>query len=220
MPRHIHVHLHDDFEEALHPRGHGGKFAAKAGGVAQRGMTQIGHLAQRGGEALAHEDYHVLREQFAKMSDERKSLSEKIKTIAGTLPALLKTHLREERDHAIHAGHALRALSHGQKPSSEEMKGLRHIGMAVMLSAASMMTHGDPTGSLGHVLAALSGEIVDHTILEHGAKLGAGVGMAAYHHLPWKRMWAHDADNDEALLRAFIEQLAKAVAAYKGKPSK
>jgi hypothetical protein len=81
------------------------------------------------------------------------------------------------------------------------------------MSGGSMLLTGDPTGTVAHAAVMLAQEIVQHVIIEHGAKLGIGMARAA--------VGGGDAAPDDDLtpddiarLQAFLEDLAEAIANY------
>jgi DNA topoisomerase-1 len=207
----------DKFIETEHPRGEGGtskggQFVKKGEGGGAASKRMLGKIAGKGVSALgkfSREDYQVLTEGLKPNSEARQSWSAKVAAVGKTLPALLRGHLKEERDNAIHAAGALKALSTGEKPSVEQWRGLRNFGVRILLSSASMAVTGDPTGAVGHVAAELTQEIVTHVIGEHVVKLGAGFG---------RMMIGRDRDDfeleDYELLQAFIDDLAKAARDY------
>jgi hypothetical protein len=85
------------------------------------------------------------------------------------------------------------------------VKGLRNFGVRVLMSGASMVAFGEPTGAVGQVVAEFAQEIVQHVILEHSAKLATGIGRMVI------GRDAGDLGPDELkLLRGFIEALAEA----------
>jgi hypothetical protein len=80
------------------------------------------------------------------------------------------------------------------------------------MSAGSMALTGDATGTVGHLAAALSHEIVNHVVTEHTAMLGGGVIRTLFSR---KKKPSHDAapelsPADYAALQEFVEKLAKA----------
>jgi hypothetical protein len=221
MP-HVHVHLHDDFEETKHPRGRGGKFARKGAAAAKGGAKRLTQIAISAAGNFSHEDFKILQQNLhAPNSAPRKSLGQKVLSIAKTLPSLLKGHLKEEKEKAVHAAGALRAMATGKRPSPEQFKGLRQFGVSILMSAGSMASHGDPTGTVGHLVAALGQELVHHSILEHTAKFGAGATRFAYAKIKGTKQRGRDAESidDMKLLQDFITTLAK-VAAEKEIPQK
>jgi hypothetical protein len=114
MP-HVHVHLHDDFEETKHPRGRGGKFARKGAAAAKGGAKRLTQIAISAAGNFSHEDFKILQQNLhAPNSAPRKSLGQKVLSIAKTLPSLLKGHLKEEKEKAVHAAGALRAMATGK----------------------------------------------------------------------------------------------------------
>lgn len=47
MANHIHIHLHDDFEESKHPRGEGGKFGAGSNRRVSPSAAQLKQLTEK-----------------------------------------------------------------------------------------------------------------------------------------------------------------------------
>ena len=213
----------DAFEEAAHPRGqpgNAGEFAkggASTGGGARAAAGRGARAAVRKGvgavKRFAEEDYHILHKQLASPgSGPRKRMGEHIASVARSLPKLLVGHLREEKRNAVHTVGALRALGTGNKPSPEQMRGLRAFGTRVLLTSASVAM-GDPTGSVGHLAGALGHEVVQHVLIEHALKAFAGMGLLAIRGK--KGTEAMDAADeigaaDMALLQRFVEFLAAA----------
>ena len=125
-------------------------------------------------------------------------------------------HLREEKHKAIGAAGALKALSTGQRPSPEQMRHLRSVGLRVLMSAGSMAISGDVTGTVPHLAMKLGEEIVNHVIGEHTLQTGASMARLALRRRPIPAtVPVYDngldlSDEDYALLQAFVEKLAKA----------
>jgi len=242
------------FKEDDHKRDDSGKFTSGGGGGGKSDFDVITRpdparpsLSSRAAGTTARvlknytkEDYHVLKEHLSPDSEARRSLGRKVLDYSKTLPSLLKTHGKEELHKAKHAAGALKALSTGNKPSTEQMKGLAALTFSVMMSAATMLTHGDPTGAAGHAAAhaasaaiahlaqEFGAELAVHTAMEHGAKATAG---AARYGLAKAGFGGGDdaafdpdgpangddveLDDDEIkLLQAFLEQLAETVVSY------
>jgi hypothetical protein len=152
----------------------------------------------------------AIHEALKPGGEARKSWASKVVSMAKALPQ----HIwHEEKTHAIHAAGGLKAMATGSRPTPEQMKGLRSFGLRVAMSGGSMLLTGDPTGTVAHAAVMLAQEIVQHVIIEHGAKLGIGMARAA--------VGGGDAAPDDDLtpddiarLQAFLDDLAEAIANY------
>jgi hypothetical protein len=221
MTHHFHVHIAYDaavWKEEQHPRGKGGQFGHGGGGgitASSAAWTGRGNTPGTGGGGLG-------KTATKHLPAAQKSLGAKLAGVAKSLPAVLKAHGKEQLEQAKHAAGALGSLAHGKKPTPEQRKGLLAFGVSLLLSTASLVTHGDPTGAVGHVAVALGQEFVQHAALEHTAKLAAGGARFVY-----AAMGGGDAPpvaNGPAngftpaelkLLQDFVATLANTVATYK-----
>jgi len=219
MARHLHLHIRTTdvgglvggFIESQHPRGRGGKFTK--GGGATRAAKAVGRGALAVGKELAgtgKHDYHTLQQHFQPGSEARTGLANKVRKIATSVPQLLKTHVKEQKETVVNAGAALKHIFTGNKPSAKEFTALVKFGSMVGMSVMGAM-HGDPTGSVGHALMAVIEEAAHHTALEHIGELGIGLGRMAHGSLMGRKpaMAGHDAAPDEQkLLQQYIMKLA------------
>ncbi len=187
-----------NFKESDHNRDSDGKFASM--GAASKHFIKQFH----------HHDYEIIQRHFGKTgSTERKTLAHRMMSAA---PELVKAHFREEKGKAINAANAMKSLALGRRPSPDELRGLRQFGLSMALSTASFLTHGDPTGAVGHVATEFLSAIVEHTILEHGAKVGAGSAHAVYTALRQKLARRDDADGDDyGMLLNFVDHIIDAI---------
>jgi hypothetical protein len=212
-----------DFEESKIKRDPGGKFSATGGGGGAKSEGGLASRAvaatRRGLRRFSRQDYDAIKSALPKGGEARKSWASHVAGIGKALPQLLKTHLKEEKENAIDAGGALKAMAQGNRPSPKQFKGLTRFGTRLLLSAASMALTGDPTGTVGHAAVALTQEIGQHVALEHFAKLGLGTA----------RVFAGGGDatpngpngaetevspEDIELLQKYIEELMQALLDY------
>jgi hypothetical protein len=208
----------------------GGGGEARAEGAAARREAEAGreegkgNVVQRGVRAVKSfgaEEAHAIHSQLAKIDPEhRKKLGHNIRAVAKSIPSLLRGKWKEEAAHAKHAAHGLRALASGQRPSPEQMKGLRNIAVRILMTAGSVAV-GDPTGSVGHLATAFAQEAVQHVVAEHAIKTMIGGGMVAGR----KLMGAQKdqappsddvelTDEDMNLLQQFAEAIAKSIESF------
>lgn len=217
MPvRHIHLHLKDQaggFVESQHPRSHG-RFAKKGTGTAGKVVKAAGGHAKKLATSTLHhigstgkEDYEALQKHFN--SGTRRSLGSHIRTVAGALPAWLKTHFHEQKDTVINAGRALRTIAGGSKPSGKEMYDLARFGTMVTMSGLGLL-HGDPTGAVGHAVMGLVQDIAQHTAVEHAAESAAGLGRYAYAKIRGRDQAPNASEDIEyELLKKYLLRLAE-----------
>lgn len=181
MARHIHLY-HDDFVEAKHPRGKGGKFAH----VASKGVTatkqatkRVGHEFGEFAKSFGKEDLELYEKHFQPGSETRRTIAGHMKKIATAFPKWLAGQGREEKEKFIHAGKALAKIATGRKPSREEVHSLIKAGTTVCMVAATVATHGAAT--LAHhgvmILAQeVAQEVATHTAIEHAGTATVGLG--------------------------------------------
>lgn len=239
MSTHVHVHVRtgDAFEESKHPRGqpgNKGEFAkGRGGGKLSRAKAAVETAAKRtelAAKNFSKEDYTILKNNLlSPHSEPRKKAAHVIRGFAKSVPQLVKSHLREEKHKVLGAAGALRSMAKGQKPTPAELKGLRQFSVSVVISSVSFVAHGDPTGTIGHLLGALAQEFAGHAMMEHGAKTAVGVGRAAVSAVrggkkspaPGRRYkeLVHDADGlsdeDYGLLSDYLNTLADKVESAK-----
>lgn len=227
--RNIHIHVHDHrsidiggfvggFLESQHPRSHG-KFAKKGtGSVGGAAKSALKSTAKATAHEIGHTgkaDVEALQKHFAPNSPARKSLGNSVRRVASSLPALMKTHFKEEKEKFVDAGHALKHIFTGNKPTSHEVAALTKVAFTVLMSVGGALSHGDPTGSVGHLIAAIAQDVAQHTALEHAGEAGIGLGRFAHHRI--RQRTAHagastgDAPDEMKLLQDFLERLAKNV---------
>jgi hypothetical protein len=209
-----------EWEESKHRREAHGRFTSGGGGggVHQHIPSATPGVGARAAAAVVHRigevgrpEAQAIHEALKPGGEARKSWASRIAGMAKDLP---KHIWHEEKTHAMHAAGGLKAMATGNRPTPEQMKGLRSFGLRMAMSGGSMLLTGDPTGTVAHAAVMLAQEIVQHVIIEHGAKLGIGMARAA--------AGGGDAapDNDDltpddiARLQAFLEDLAEAIANY------
>jgi hypothetical protein len=212
-----------EWEESKHRREAHGRFTSGGGGSGTPGVHQhvpgvAGIAAQAVAAARQHlgefarPEAHVIHQALQPGGAARKSWASKVASMAKNLPQ----HIwHEEKTHAVHAAGGLKAMATGNRPTPEQMKGLRSFGLRMAMSGGSMLLTGDPTGTVAHAAVMLAQEIVQHVIIEHGAKLGIGMARAA---VGGGDAAPDDTDDltpeDIARLQAFLEDLAEAIANY------
>lgn len=204
----------DSWLSSKHPRGHlgnAGQFAKKGASAAHAAFHGAMKHAKGVVHRFGHEDYQALNAHFKHVKPaHRSAVSHHLRTMAKTVPQMLKSHAKEEREHMLHAVKALRSLTKGQKPTPEQFRGLRSVGLRALMTSASMAL-GDPTGTLGHLAAHFSQEIVQHVVIEHALKLFTGAGMAAIKGAVSSPQKDSDEESDEALAERFLLAVAQAV---------
>jgi hypothetical protein len=222
----------DAYEPAHAPSGSpiGGQFVSKGGGGGAapiKSSTWTGRTTAPSRSArvavgkgtrvfknLTKKDYEIFKQH---LPNAQKTLGQNLAGLARAGGALLKAHGKEELHKAKHAAGALGALTRGHRPTPEQTKSLAEFGVSLLMSAASMVTHGDPTGAIPHLVVALGQELVNDAITTHAAKLGVSMGRYAYH----VTTGGGDAELDEPnpedvkLLRDFAATLAQVVATKK-----
>jgi phage-related protein (TIGR01555 family) len=170
--------------------------AAPHPGVISRAAHSAVHGISHAAGEFSKEDYEVLHEHLLPNSPARQGYGRRILNIASTLPALLVNHFKEEYYKFKNAGGALKSLATGHRPSPEQWKGLRQAGLTVALAGAMFMLTGEPTGAaahaaehaaeaavgpaIQHLATEFGGELVNHTIMEHVAKLAAGTARFVF----------------------------------------
>jgi hypothetical protein len=193
----------------------GNRREAKAGKEEGKGVVGRGVRAVK---AFGAEEAHAIHAQLSKIDPEhRAKLAHNIRAVAKSVPSLLKGKWKEEVQHAKHAAHGLRALATGNRPSPEQIKGLRNFAVRILMTAGSVAV-GDPTGSVGHLAAAFGQEAVQHVVVEHALKTMVGGGMVAARKAfgPSRDAEPNGADEelsdeDLKLLQQFAEAIAKAI---------
>jgi hypothetical protein len=203
------------------PRDPGGKWTSGAGGVKHK----VGGFVKRGINTVTsfgEEDHHILHNAFHKPASEpRRRLAHHVMALGKALPHLMKSHFAEEKQNAIHAAGALKAMAMGLPATPQQYKGLRALGTRAVLTAGAMALSGDPTGTVHHLAGKLAEELVNHVVGEHALQAGAGALKFA---LPWKKKQPVPQQHDAAMgelspedfqrLQAFFEKLAKAAHSY------
>lgn len=184
LTTHVHIHVrtrdYSPFEESKHPRGKGGKFAPKGTSRVKAAVETATKRTALAAKNFSQEDYHILKNNLhAPGSDPRKKTANAIRGLAKSVPQLVKSHLKEEKHKVVGAAAALRSMAKGQRPTPDELKGLRQFSISVVLTGLSFASHGVPAGTVAHLIGALAQEFAAHAALEHGAKAGAGAGRAA-----------------------------------------
>jgi hypothetical protein len=214
------------FEEGKHKRDEGGKFSSTGGGggggagatTERSAATQTarpGRMRRMLGN-IGKEDYETIKKELPKGSDTRKTWAAHVAGIGRSLPQLLKSHLKDEKDNAIAAAGALKSIATGNKPTSAQLKGLGKLGTRLLLSAGSFAL-GDPTGTVGHAMMALAQEVGQHVAFEHAGTALVGAGRAAMMGGGDQQPGEQPDDlspEDLALLQKYIEKLAKALLDY------
>jgi 8-oxo-dGTP pyrophosphatase MutT (NUDIX family) len=213
------------FVESQHPRDPAGRFSEVGAGGGEASNERRGRIAEMAEavrekaigavKGFTEHDYHALKEHLPAGSEARQSWGNHIRAVAKALPQMLKSHLREEKHHAVNAARALHGLTQGRAPSQQEIKSLRTFATRILMSAGSMALTGDPTGTVGHLAAALAQEVAQHVVSEHVIQAVGGGARAVYSHVtaaPQKDQEPDDelSPEDLAILQKFLEELAKA----------
>jgi DNA topoisomerase-1 len=216
-----HARADADFDESKHPRAEDGRFGSGGGGArgaVRSASKKVASKVKGAARSFGHEDHEVIAHHFSVVRPEDRSrIAHGIHSAARMLPALLKTHLKEEKHNAVHAAGALRAITTGKRPTPEQMKGLKAFGLRVGMIGGSLAM-GDPSGLIHHgVSAALSHigmDAVMHIAGEHALAAMTGLGKAiGMRGMAGATADAADdmSDEDTELLQKFIEELAKAL---------
>jgi len=214
----LEAHAHDalgldDFVESKHPRDRGGRFARVAGAVGGKLSGAV--------RGFTHHDTHILRNSLHRANSQpRRHLGYQVAAIGKSLPKLMASHLREEKEHAVHAAGALRAMVNRVPMTPEQKKGLQSFGVRLLMTAGSMAAFGEPTGTVAHLAESIAHEITQHVIGEHAIQLGAAAARVGGGSILNRitRRGQTDAmpelgdlsEADYALLQEFIAHLAKA----------
>jgi hypothetical protein len=216
----------DAWIESEHPRGqpkNKGEFAkTKGGGGVGAGAyglaRKAGGAVKEAGHNFTKHDHKILMEALHEPgSAPRKRIAHHVRAVGKALPHLLKSHLKEEKHHAVGAAKALKSLATGKRPEPEHWRGLRAFGTRILMVAGSMALTGDPTGTVGHLAGAIAHEVVQHVVGEHAIQLGAsGARAAVSKWMGGGGTGTADQDSDALsaedyeLLAEFIDQLADA----------
>jgi hypothetical protein len=221
MARHIHLY-HQDFIEAQHPRGKGGKFAkvaAKGAQVAKTATKTVGREVGSFAKSFGKEDLELYEKHFSSGSETRRNIAHHMKKIATAFPKWLAGQGREEKEKFYHAGKALVKIATGNKPSRDEVHALIKAGTTIGMVSLTVTSHGlAPLLHHGLVLVGqeVAQEVATHTALEHAGT--AAVGLSRFVHKrvrkqPGDAAFADDnfrmSPQEVKLMQDYIMKLAK-----------
>jgi len=166
---HINVNTGRQWVESQHPRSHG-QFAKAAGGAAKKAGSAITNL----GKGLTQEDYETIHKHMTANSPLRKKVADGI--IKG-IPQILHNMYKEERNNVVGCVQAIKNLKSGQPVTPEQKSAMKKLAFRAVATTVGFL-HGDPSGTVPHVILAFGEELLNHTMIEHGVTT-AGAGVRA-----------------------------------------
>jgi phage-related protein (TIGR01555 family) len=183
-------------------------------------------LAGRALHSFGKEDYEILHKFTDSPPEQRQNIATRSVQFAKALPRMVLNAGIEEKNNVVHTAGALRSMLTGKGPSPEQWRGLRNIGLTALMVGVPMLL-GDPLSAAEAVHHA-GGELMNHVLIEHAAKMAIGVGLTTAALRRRKKTAAapaHDADpaagagpspDDIAMVQKFLMQLSKSVMTMDG----
>lgn len=180
------------------------------------GARTVGESYMANVKRASEHDLHLLKSGAHKPgSKERKHWAAKLRSIAKTMPHLLRRHWHELKDDAVASVGALNSLRQGKAPTKEQAKGVIDFAVKVAVIVGSIATAGHPIGLavMGKAFATeFAQEAVQHVAMEHMASFGTAaarfLGGDQKHPAPDDLGLTRE---DYAMLQALIEALADVI---------